>query len=126
MNPAAEVRVDKWLWAARLYKTRGLALEACRGGHVRVGGLPAKPGRPVRLGDVISARAGGLNRTVKVLAVIAQRVGPKAVPDVYEDLTPAEELERPAPTLVQQILARDPGMGRPTKRDRRLIDELFG
>jgi len=117
--------MDKWLWAARIYKTRALALEACRAGHVKIHGETVKPGRPVRVGDVIEARTPGPKRTVRVLKLIDRRVGAKLVPEVLEELTPPEELERPRLTVVEQVLMRPKGSGRPTKRDRRLIDKLL-
>lgn len=119
------VRIDKWLWAARLYRTRSLALEACRAGHVKTEGSPVKPGKPVRQGEIIEAQTAGPLRTVRVLKVIEKRVGAKLVPEVLEELTPREEFERARKTVVEQVLSRPKGTGRPTKRDRRLIDKLL-
>jgi ribosome-associated heat shock protein Hsp15 len=121
-----EVRIDKWLWAVRLYKTRSLATQACRGGHVTVGGEHVKPSRTVRPGEVISARTGDILRTVKVIGVIQQRVGPKLVANYIEDQTPAEEYLR----AIQKketagVPQRPKGAGRPTKKDRRQIEALM-
>ncbi|HEX9785342.1 MAG TPA: RNA-binding S4 domain-containing protein [Opitutaceae bacterium] len=125
MDENAEVRIDKWLWAARVFKTRALALEACKAGHVKVNDQPVKPGRPVRVGELIVARTAGPTRTVRVVGVSDRRVGPKLVGTLMEDLTPKEEWERARLSIAQQVLTRPKGAGRPTKRDRRLIDILL-
>ncbi|HEV8541004.1 MAG TPA: S4 domain-containing protein [Verrucomicrobiae bacterium] len=125
MDPVQEVRIDKWLWAVRLYKTRALAAEACRGGHVRVGGQHVKASRLVRVSELISARAGDVTRTVKVTALLENRVGPKLVPNFLEDLTPASEYLRAL--QVKQSLnvpQRPKGSGRPTKKERRELEKL--
>src|SRR5688572_26040795 len=85
VEPAGETRIDKWLWAVRLYKTRSLATKACRGGHVSIGGQPVKPSRSVRLDEVVRARTGDILRTVKVIGLIENRVGPKLVNNFLED-----------------------------------------
>jgi ribosome-associated heat shock protein Hsp15 len=124
-EPAA--RLDKWLWAVRLFRTRSLATDACRAGSVAIKDQPVKPGRDVRAGEIISVRQGVVTRTVQVLALPRSRVGAKLVADFCTDLTPPEELEKarnPA-NRVQDILAREKGTGRPTKRDRRVLDQLF-
>ncbi len=118
-------RLDKWLWAVRLFKTRALAADACRRGMVQVNELPAKPARNVHAGETVSVRQGIMTRTVRVLAVPAARLGAKLVPAHCEDLTPAAEYEKVREQRVQHLLARDKGAGRPTKRDRRLTDRLF-
>jgi ribosome-associated heat shock protein Hsp15 len=124
MPETEDVRIDKWLWAARVFKTRGLALEACKAGHVKIDEQSVKPGRPVRLGDILVARTAGPVRTLRVVGISDRRVGPKLVGTLLEDLTPPEELERVRMSLAQQILTRPKGAGRPTKRDRRLLDDL--
>lgn len=116
----APVRLDRWLWAVRLYKTRTLAAEACRGGHVKVNGQPVKPSRDVRVGDLVQARTGELHRTVRVRGTLENRLATKAVPLYLEDLTPPEEVERARNPESRAGLFRAPGSGRPTKRDRRL------
>lgn len=85
--------MDKWLWAARLYKTRTLAAQACNLGRVRIADQRVKPARPVRVGDLITAVTGDMTRTVRVIALIERRIGPAAVPQILEDLTPASEHE---------------------------------
>jgi len=121
-----EARIDKWLWAVRLFKTRSLAAAACRDGKVLVGGQRVKPAREVHVGELISAKAHGVQRTVKVLGVPAGRLGAKLVPEHLEDLTPPEEYEKArlaAATPAPQF-AWSKG-GRPTKKSRRLW-ERFG
>jgi len=124
-SPAAE-RIDKWLWAVRLFRTRSLATNACRAGSVTVNHQPVKPSRDVRAGDVIVVRQGLIHRTLKVRAVPPARVGAKLVAVYCEDQTPPAEFEKARAQRVQQFLARARGSGRPTKRDRRLIDRLLG
>lgn len=117
------VRLDKWLWAVRFFKTRTLAAQACHGGHVRVNGLPAKAARDVRSGDLVTVRtAGEITHTVRVRAVLQNRIGAPLVADYLEDLTPPEELERQRAARRQGTIGRPAGSGRPTKRDRRLLD----
>ena len=113
-----DVRLDKWLWAARFFKTRSQAVNACHAGHVKLDGDPLKPARDVRIGETLEVRTAGGRKIVRVLAISDQR-GPAVVAHaLYEDLTPPEP---PMPRVF-----RDSGTGRPTKRDRRKLDELFG
>ena len=118
------MRIDQWLWAIRIFKSRTLAAEAARAGHVRIADEPVKPAREVKPGDLISARVGLMTRTLRVLAAPPSRVGAKLVPQFAEDLTPPEELnQRREPSLWPPGF-RPRGAGRPTKRERREIDEL--
>jgi ribosome-associated heat shock protein Hsp15 len=126
MQDSTEVRLDKWLWAVRLFKSRSLATEACHGGHVKVNGVPAKPARAVRIGDMIVAVTGELIRSVKVTALLEARVGAKLVPQYLEDLTPPEEYAKRREAELAPIGLRPKGAGRPTKRDRRVIDSFLG
>lgn len=127
MEAAADSeRLDKWLWAVRLFRTRSLATDACRAGSVEVNGHPAKPSRDVRSGESITVRQGLVLRTLVVRAIPRSRVGASLVPEFCEDLTPAAEFEKVRVQRIQQLLAREKGSGRPTKRDRRAIDQLFG
>lgn len=119
-------RLDTWLWSVRACKTRAEAATACRQERVRVNDLPAKPGRAVHAGEVVTVRAGLMTRTLRVLGAPRSRVAAKLVPDYAQDLTPPEEWEKLRRPLVEQVLARAPGSGRPTKRDRRALDRLFG
>lgn len=108
-----------------MFKSRSLASAACRAGSVAVNELPAKPARDVRPGETITVRQGLVLRTLRVVDVPRSRVGAKLVPNFCTDITPKEELEKAREHSVQQLLAREKGSGRPTKRDRRLLDSLF-
>lgn len=119
-------RLDRWLWAVRMFKTRALAADACRAGSVNIGELTAKPAREVHAGERITVRQGLVTRTLRVVGVPRSRVGANKVPEFCEDLTPPEEFEKAAARRVQHFLAREKGSGRPTKRDRRAIDKLLG
>jgi ribosome-associated heat shock protein Hsp15 len=114
-------RVDRWLWAVRLYKTRGAATDACRGGHVRVNGSPAKAAATVRVGDRVEAAVHGRRRVLEVVKVIDKRVGAPVAAECLVDHSPPPPPrdERLAPTFT-----RDRGSGRPTKRDRRQLDRF--
>jgi ribosome-associated heat shock protein Hsp15 len=115
------VRVDRWIWAIRLYKTRSEATDACKAGHVRVNGAPAKPATTVAPSDRVVARAHGRNRVVEVVQLIDKRVGAAVAANCFVDHTPPEpEVDR------TRVAARDPGAGRPTKRDRRQLDRWRG
>jgi len=118
------VRIDKWLWAVRIYKTRSLATEACKNGRVRIGGQVVKASREVHINDEINIHLGVYHKTVKAMALLHNRVSAALVPGFLEDLTP--ELEY-AKLKVQQEMKpefRPRGVGRPTKKQRRLIDRL--
>ena len=115
-----ETRVDKWLWAVRVFKTRGLATAACKGGHVRVNGVPAKPATTVRVGDRVEARAHGDARVLEVARVIDKRVGAPLAAECVVDHSPPPPPREQAP----DVFVRDRGTGRPTKRDRRQIDRV--
>jgi ribosome-associated heat shock protein Hsp15 len=117
----ASVRIDKWLWSIRLYKTRGLATEACRSGRVTIEGKAVKPARDVKIHDLIVAKNGDLTRTVKVIALLDKRVSASVVPEYAEDLTPAAEYEKPRDPVLEPIFFRPKGAGRPTKKERRAL-----
>ena len=118
------MRLDQWLWAVRVFKTRSLAAEAIKAGHVHIDGLPCKPAREVRPGDTVVAQVGIMTRTVRYLADPPSRVGAKLVPQFAEDLTPPEEYaRRPEPSLLPPMF-RPRGTGRPTKRERRDTDRI--
>ena len=125
-TPPASVRIDKWLWAVRLFKTRGLAADACAAGKVRIQELPVKPSRGVKVGEVVTAVVGDITRTVKVLGLTDRRVGAKFVPLLIEDRTPPSELQKPREPHFGPIALRPKGAGRPTKKDRRKIDSFSG
>lgn len=119
------VRIDKWLWAARVFKTRADATEACRAGKVDVDGVKAKPGRIAKIGDVITARTHALRRTVVVKGLADKRVGAKRVPDLLEDRTPESEIEAARERRQNSAQVGEPGKGRPTKKDRRARERFF-
>lgn len=127
MDPTSAVRADRWLWSVRLYKTRSLATRACAAGKVQINGQPCKAARDVRPGDVLVASLTGITRTVRVLAVLESRVGAKLVSRYLDDQTPAEEYAklREARAPIQDGY-RPKGSGRPTKRDRRILQSYFG
>ena len=118
------VRIDKWLWSVRIYKTRSVAADACRSNKVAINGTNVKPSREIKVGDIIKVKKLPVIHTYKVLEEIGRRQPAKDVPIYSLDLTPQEELDK----LKQKIgiyLSRDAGAGRPTKRDRREIDDLM-
>ncbi len=119
------VRIDKWLWSVRLYRSRSLATDACQAGHVKIAGHGVKPSRDVRVGDVITALVGGVHRTVKVLALLDRRVGAKLVIQYLEDLTPPEEFARAREAALRPVLQYPKGWGRPTKKQRRQIEGFW-
>jgi ribosome-associated heat shock protein Hsp15 len=119
MGAVETVRVDQWLWAVRVYKTRTAATEACRGGHVRVNGTPAKAASPVRPGDRVTARIRGRQRDLEVAQLAAKRLGaPEAAACIVDHSPPAPSPDDAPPAT------RAPGLGRPTKRDRRQLDRV--
>ena len=124
-----QTRVDKWLWAVRIFKTRSAARESCASGRVRIGGSPAKPANRVKVGDEVTVRRRGFTSTYRVEKVIDKRVGAPIAAECVTDLTPPEERPQPR-TRTERIDAawaeRDRGSGRPTKRDRRRIDKFLG
>jgi ribosome-associated heat shock protein Hsp15 len=125
MNEAPKrVRVDKWLWAVRIFKTRSLATEACKNGHVKISGTSIKPSREVKPNEVIEVRQTGITRTMKVLSCLGKRLGAKVIGDHVEDLTPTSEYERLKEIRKNAIVLRPRGAGRPTKRDRRKMEAL--
>ena len=113
------VRIDKWLWAVRLYKSRSLASGACNAGHVKIGGANVKPSRDVHADDVITLLAGRVHRTVRVIALLDQRVGAKLVSQFLGDLTPPEEYARARDEAARVHFPK--GLGRPTKKQRRQL-----
>ena len=120
-----EIRLDKYLWSIRVYKTRTDATDACKGGKVRVNGSDIKPSKGVKVGDVITARKGPVVYTYRVLELIDKRQGAKLVPRYAENLTPQEELDKLRAPVETFFLKRDRGAGRPTKKDRRQMDDLW-
>jgi ribosome-associated heat shock protein Hsp15 len=125
MEFVADVRVDKWLWAVRLYKTRTIAATACTSGKVRIAGQLIKPARSVRVGELITAVCGEITRTLKVVNLIERRVSAPMASQCYDDLTPPAEYQKPREPRFQPLAPRARGAGRPTKKDRRKIERLW-
>ncbi len=123
-NEAIPVRIDKWLWSTRVYKTRNDAADACRGSAVRLNGTIAKPSAKVRIGDTIVARTKVLTRTLYIVGLTEKRVGAAQLPDYFEDRTPEEafEIAREKRENARNFSYR--GSGRPSKKDRRDIEKL--
>ena len=121
----SENRIDKYLWAIRAFKTRSDATEACKGGRVKVGGVNAKPAREVKAGELIQVRKGAVTFLYKVLQPLDHRVGAKLVPEFAQNLTPPEELEKLRAPVESFFLTRDRGAGRPTKKDRREMEQIW-
>ena len=120
------MRLDKWLWAVRIYKTRTLAAAACRMGRVTIAGQPVKPSHEVKVNELIQAQNGDLTHTVRVLGFLERRVGAAAAKEFVEDLTPESEHPKPRQAALQPLFYRPKGTGRPTKKDRRAWDKFEG
>lgn len=122
---AEGVRIDKWLWAVRIFKTRSQATEACRKGHVSIDDMPVKASRDVHVGETVKVRKPPISRSFKVLELTEKRMGAKLVHDFLEDVTPPEEIELLEMQKHMRWSVRDKGTGRPTKKDRRDLDDFF-
>jgi ribosome-associated heat shock protein Hsp15 len=120
-----EVRIDKWLWAVRIYKTRSLATEACRKGHISIAGVQVKPSRNLRAGEILKVRKAPITRTFRVLQLAEKRMAASLVASHLEDITPPEELDLLDMQKNMRWITRDPGTGRPTKKERRDLDDFF-
>lgn len=126
MNEPQSVRIDKWLWAVRIFKTRSVAIEACRKGQVKIGGNTVKPSRDVHVGEIIVTTSGEITRTLKVLNLLDRRVGAQAAKEFVEDQTPAAEYEKLRERkFLPPVFVRPKGAGRPTKKERRDLEKLF-
>lgn len=123
-----KVRVDKWLWSVRIFKSRSQATDACRTSQVKVNGEEIKPSSTVAIDDVISVRKGGFHLTFKVRGLIEKRVSAALAKDCYEDLTPPEERSKFKDWFIGKAKPemREKGTGRPTKKDRRILDVFKG
>jgi ribosome-associated heat shock protein Hsp15 len=120
-----QTRLDKWLWCARVYKTRQQATDACRAGKIAIGDQVVRSARAVRPGDEIEINLGGWTRTLRVLAELDHRVKASALTAFVEDITPDDQLALARERRVQNLLARPAGAGRPTKSDRRAWNRAF-
>ncbi|MCK8622139.1 RNA-binding S4 domain-containing protein [Prevotella sp. E13-27] len=118
----SEARIDKWLWAARIFKTRSIAADACKNGRVMVGGTTVKPSRMVKEGETVSVRKPPVTYSFKILKTIEQRVGAKLLPEIYENVTTADQYELLEMNRISGFVNRARGTGRPTKKDRRAMD----
>ena len=125
-----EVRIDKWLWAVRVFKTRTIATEACKKGRVSLGmppaDVPAKPSRTVRVGDVVSVRKSPVTYSFRVRALTENRLGAKLVPEYMENITPREQLDLLEVVKISGFIDRRKGLGRPTKREGRELARFTG
>ena len=121
-----EVRIDKWMWATRIFKTRTNALEACKKNRITIGGVAVKPSRMVRAGDVIAVRKPPVTYTFRVLNVTGNRMGAKLVPQFLENITPPEEYEILEMQKIAGFVNRAKGLGRPTKKERRELEDFTG
>ena len=118
-------RIDKWLWEVRLYKSRSAAADACKNGRIYVNDALVKASREVKVGDIIKVRKPPVTFTFKLLGIPKSRVGAKLVADYAENITPPDELQKLDPAFMDFGIQRDRGAGRPTKKERRTLDELF-
>ena len=121
---ASSVRIDKFLWSVRLYKTRSKATEACRAGKVKIGGKNIRPAKTVSEGDLFQLKKGPITYSFKIKELLSSRVGAKLVADYIENFTTKEELEKLEVMKLSYSQFRSKGQGRPTKKDRRTIDSL--
>ena len=117
-------RLDKWLWASRIYKTRSIAIDACKNGRVTMNGGRLKASHPVKAGDVIEVRKPPVTYSFRVLQPIEKRVGAKLVPEIMENVTPPEQYELLEMSRISGCVGRAKGTGRPTKKDRRALEDF--
>lgn len=121
-----KVRVDKWLWSVRIFKSRTLATSACKSGKVKIDGLSVKPSYSLERGEILQVRKNGFDMRYKVVDLLQKRVGAPIAQKCYEDLTPEEELNKYNDWFVGKAAPerRDKGAGRPTKKERRKIEKF--
>lgn len=120
-----EARIDKWLWAARIFKTRSIAADECKNGRVTIAGVKQKPSKMIKEGDVVQVKKGPIVYSFKVLKAIQSRVGAKLVPEVLENVTTKDQLELLEMNRISGFVGRARGTGRPTKKERRELDEFI-
>lgn len=124
-------RIDKWLWAARIFKTRSIAADACKNGRVTISGTNVKPSHTIKVGEIINVKRPPITYSFEVLQTIEKRVGAKLIPEVYKNVTDAKQYELLEMSRISGFVDRARGTGRPTKKDRRQLDAfvdptLFG
>lgn len=120
----ASVRIDKWLWAIRVYKTRSLVSDACRGGKIKMNGQDIKPSKVVKIDEIYTIQIAQFTKTVKVIALTDKRLSATLAAPYFEDLTPKEEYDKPSLLKNLQFIKRSKGTGRPTKKERRKLDDI--
>ena len=121
---AEQARIDKWLWAVRIYKTRSIAAEACKKGHVSIGDRTAKPAHNIRVGDIVNVKKAPITYSFRVLKCAENRVGAKLVPELMENITSQEQYEILEMSRISGFVDRARGTGRPTKKERRDLDQF--
>jgi len=121
-----EVRIDKWMWATRLFKTRTIAAEVCKKNRISIDGVQVKPSRMIKIGDVIQIRKPPMTFSFKVLALAENRMGAKLVPQYLENITPPEQYELLEMKEISGFVDRARGLGRPTKKERRDLEQFTG
>lgn len=124
-------RIDKWLWAARIFKTRSVAVDAIKNSRITIGGVNIKPSRMVKVGEIVNVKKPPITYSFKILQTIEQRVGAKLIPQIYENVTDPKQYELLEMSRISGFIDRANGTGRPTKKDRRALDNfveptLFG
>lgn len=119
---ANEARIDKWLWAARIFKTRSIAADACKNGRVTKNGINMKPSHMVKVGETVSVKKPPITYSFKILKTIEQRVGAKLLPEIYENVTDPKQYELLEMSRISGFVDRARGTGRPTKKERRALD----
>lgn len=120
-----ESRIDKWLWAARIFKTRNIAADACKNGRVTKNGVNVKPSHVIKVGETISVKKPPITYSFKILKAIENRVGAKLLPEIYENVTEAKQYELLEMSRISGFIDRARGTGRPTKKDRRAMDAFI-
>ena len=121
-----QARIDKWLWAARIFKTRSIAADACKNGRVTINNVNVKPSHMVKVGETVSVRKPPVTYSFKILQTIEQRVGAKLIPEVYENVTTPDQYELREMNRISGFVDRARGTGRPTKKERRALDAFIG
>lgn len=121
-----EVRIDKWMWATRIFKTRTVAAEACKKNRVMINGVNVKPSRMIKVGDVIQVRKPPITFSFKALALTERRMGAKLVPEYLENVTTPDQYEIMEMNRIAGFVDRARGLGRPTKKDRRELEQFTG
>ncbi|MBR1389380.1 MAG: RNA-binding S4 domain-containing protein [Prevotella sp.] len=118
-------RIDKWLWASRIFKTRSIAADACKNGRVTINGVAVKPSHTVKAGEVVAVRKPPVTYSFRILKTIEMRVGAKLLPEIYENVTPPDQYELLEMNRISGFVDRARGTGRPTKKERRAMDAFL-